>query len=100
MAQRRRLAAAANAMDQVLPERLGAADGRSAGAVKRQRGAATRCLCANAAVQTNTIQRLRYMTEPLPRDVLIAGPIAVTLYAAIDQDDTNWIVILKDIGPD
>ena len=50
--------------------------------------------------QTNTIQRLRYMTEPLPRDVLIAGPIAVTLYAAIDQDDTNWIVILKDIGPD
>jgi putative CocE/NonD family hydrolase len=50
--------------------------------------------------QTNTIQRLRYMTEPLPRDVLIAGPIAVTLYAAIDQDDTNWIVILKDLGPD
>src|SRR6516165_7469920 len=50
--------------------------------------------------QTDTIQRLRYMTEPLPRDVLIAGPIAVTLYAAIDQDDTNWIVILKDLGPD
>ena len=50
--------------------------------------------------QTNTIQRLRYMTEPLSRDVLIAGPIAVALYAAIDQDDTNWIVILKDIGPD
>src|SRR3974377_307495 len=40
------------------------------------------------------------MNEPLPRDVLIAGPVAVTLYAAIDQDDTNWIVILKDVGPD
>jgi len=50
--------------------------------------------------QTDTIQRLRYMTEPLSRDVVIAGPIAVTLYAAIDADDTNWIVILKDIGPD
>src|SRR5438046_3047416 len=50
--------------------------------------------------QTNTIQRLRYMTEPLARDVLVAGPVAMTLYAAIDQDDTNWIVILKDIGPD
>ena len=23
-----------------------------------------------------------------------------TLFAAIDQDDTNWIVILKDVGPD
>jgi uncharacterized protein len=50
--------------------------------------------------QTTTIQRLRYMTDPLPNDVLVAGPIVVTLYAAIDQDDTNWIVILKDVGPD
>jgi putative CocE/NonD family hydrolase len=50
--------------------------------------------------QSNAIQRLRYMTEPLSHDVLVAGPIAVTLYAAIDQDDTNWIAILKDIGPD
>ncbi len=50
--------------------------------------------------QTTTIQRLRYMTDPLPHDVLVAGPIVVTLYAAIDQDDTNWIVILKDVGPD
>jgi putative CocE/NonD family hydrolase len=50
--------------------------------------------------QTTTIQRLRYMTDPLAHDVLVAGPIVVTLYAAIDQDDTNWIVILKDVGPD
>jgi putative CocE/NonD family hydrolase len=50
--------------------------------------------------QTNTVQRLRYMTDPLPEDVLVAGPIALTLYASIDQDDTNWIVILKDVGPD
>ena len=50
--------------------------------------------------QTNTIAKLRYLSEPLARDVLVAGPIALTLHAAIDQDDTNWIVALKDVGPD
>lgn len=50
--------------------------------------------------QTNAVQRLRYMTDPLPEDTLVIGPIALYLYAAIDQDDTNWIVVLKDVGPD
>ena len=50
--------------------------------------------------QTNEIARLRYMTDPLPEDTLVIGPLALNLYAAIDQDDTNWIVILKDVGPD
>ena len=50
--------------------------------------------------QTNKISRLRYMTEPLPEDTLVIGPIALYLHASIDQDDTNWIVILKDVGPD
>jgi putative CocE/NonD family hydrolase len=50
--------------------------------------------------QTNTIQRLRYVSDPLPDDLAIAGPSSLTLYAAIDQADTNWIVVLKDIGPD
>jgi predicted acyl esterase len=50
--------------------------------------------------QTNRIERLRYVSEPLANDLLIAGPIVLNLFAAIDQDDTNWIVILKDIGPD
>ena len=40
------------------------------------------------------------MTDPLPHDVTVAGPITLTLHAAIDQDDTNWIVVLKDVGPD
>lgn len=40
------------------------------------------------------------MTDPLPNDTLVIGPIALYLHAAIDQDDTNWIVALKDIGPD
>ena len=50
--------------------------------------------------QTRTIQRLRYMTDPLPEDRLIAGPSALYLYATIDQEDTNWMIILKDLGPD
>lgn len=50
--------------------------------------------------QTGKIQKLRYTTEPLAADTLVAGPIVLNLFAAIDQDDTNWIVILKDVGPD
>jgi uncharacterized protein len=50
--------------------------------------------------QTNVVQKLRYLSEPLPHDVLIAGPSVLNLFAEIDQDDTNWIVILKDVGPD
>ncbi len=50
--------------------------------------------------QTKTVQKLRYVTDPLPDDVLVAGPISLKLFAAIDQDDTNWFAILKDVGPD
>lgn len=49
---------------------------------------------------TNDIQRLRYISEPLAEDMLIAGPAALNLFAAIDQDDTNWIISLSDVGPD
>jgi uncharacterized protein len=52
------------------------------------------------ASQTNRIQKLRYLSEPLAEDVTIAGPSVLNLFASIDQDDTNWIVILKDVGPD
>jgi predicted acyl esterase len=50
--------------------------------------------------QTRTIQRLRYLTEPLTEDTLVIGPSALHLHAAVDQPDTNWIAILKDVGPD
>ena len=50
--------------------------------------------------QTTQVQRLRYMTDPLPHDVLVAGPSVLTIFAEIDQADTNWIVSLKDVGPD
>lgn len=50
--------------------------------------------------QTRAISRLRYMTEPLAEDTVVCGPISLNFWAALDQDDTNWIVILKDVGPD
>jgi putative CocE/NonD family hydrolase len=50
--------------------------------------------------QTNTVAKLRYLSEPLADDLLIAGPIVLRLWASIDHDDTNWIVTLKDVGPD
>ncbi len=50
--------------------------------------------------QTNEIAKLRYLTDPLPHDTLIAGPIVLNLFASIDQTDTNWIATVKDVGPD
>ena len=50
--------------------------------------------------QTNTVQKLRYVTDPLPEDLLIAGPSVLNLFASIDDEDTNWIVALIDLGPD
>ena len=50
--------------------------------------------------KTMKVERLRYMTNPLAEDLTVVGPISLTLYAAIDKADTNWIVILKDVGPD
>jgi predicted acyl esterase len=50
--------------------------------------------------QTNAVQRLRYLSDPLPADILVAGPSVLNLFAEIDQDDTNWFVTLKDVGPD
>ena len=49
---------------------------------------------------TREVSRLRFLTEPLAQDTLMAGPAVLNLFAAIDQPDTNWIVVLKDVGPD
>jgi putative CocE/NonD family hydrolase len=50
--------------------------------------------------QTSEVQRLRYVSEPLPQDTLIAGPMVLNLFASIDQDDTNWMIAVSDLGPD
>src|ERR1700736_1391207 len=40
------------------------------------------------------------MTDPLPHDAIVAGPITLTLHAASDQDDTNGNIVLMGVGRD
>jgi putative CocE/NonD family hydrolase len=40
-----------------------------------------------------------YVSGPLPQDTEVVGPAAFYLYAAIDQDDTNWFVSVSDVAP-
>ena len=58
------------------------------------------CFVQMPLSQTRTVQKLRYMTDPLPHDLEITGPLALYFWAEIDQEDTNWIIIIKDVGPD
>ena len=46
------------------------------------------------------VPALTYSTAPFSRPVEVTGPIALTLYAAIDVEDGNFIVSLLDISPD
>ena len=66
-------------------------------------------LFADTAEPIPTAARVLFGNQPDPgREVVLASatlatraaPITLTLYAAIDQEDTNWIVVLKDVGPD
>jgi len=43
---------------------------------------------------------LSYTTDPLKQDTELIGPIALSLYASISSDDANFIIKIKDIGPD
>jgi len=58
------------------------------------------CFVQMPLSQTRTTQKLKYMTDPLPHDVEVTGPLSLHFWAEIDQEDTNWIIILKDVGPD
>jgi len=57
------------------------------------------CFVQMPPTMTNTIQSLKYTTPPFIEPVEVTGPISLTLYASIDQEDTNWIAILKDVPP-
>jgi predicted acyl esterase len=43
---------------------------------------------------------LRFQTAPLDKDVVIAGPVKVELYAATDGPDTDFMAKLVDVYPD
>ena len=50
--------------------------------------------------ETTKVESVTYLTRPLRRDIEVTGPMALYLYASIDQEDTNWMVSLRDISPD
>ena len=50
--------------------------------------------------QTQRLNRLRYLSTAAPGRSEVVGPSALKLFASIDQDDTNWIAVLSDVGPD
>jgi predicted acyl esterase len=58
------------------------------------------CFAQMPLTQTRTVQKLRYMTDPLAEDIEVTGPLSLHFWAEIDQEDSNWIIILKDVGPD
>lgn len=58
------------------------------------------CFAQMPLTQTRTVQKLRYMTDPLTHDMEVTGPLSLHFWAEIDQRDTNWIIIVKDVGPD
>jgi predicted acyl esterase len=58
------------------------------------------CFAQMPLNQTRTVQKLRYMTDPLPEDLEVTGPLSLHFWAEIDQEDTNWIIVIKDVGPD
>jgi predicted acyl esterase len=58
------------------------------------------CFVQMPLSQTRTVQKLRYVTDPLPEDLEVTGPLSLHLWAEIDQDDTNWVIVIKDLGPD
>jgi predicted acyl esterase len=43
---------------------------------------------------------LRFQTAPLDRDVAIAGPVSVELWASTDGPDTDFVAKLVDVYPD
>jgi predicted acyl esterase len=50
--------------------------------------------------ETAMVARADYLTSPLLAPLELVGPAALYLYAAIDAEDTNWIVAFADIAPD
>jgi predicted acyl esterase len=42
---------------------------------------------------------VKYISPPVPENLEVIGPASMHLFAAIDQDDTNWIVKLYDVSP-
>ncbi len=51
-------------------------------------------------VEDHRVATLDYVTAPLAEPAELIGPASLTLFAAIDAADTNWMASLLDVMPD
>jgi uncharacterized protein len=51
-------------------------------------------------VEEHRVATCDYLTPALTEEVELIGPAALTLFASIDCDDTNWMASLIDVAPD
>jgi putative CocE/NonD family hydrolase len=65
--------------------------------IRSQRGGQTRYDQDNRRVQRGA---LTYTTEAFATPTLIAGPIALTVYATANTTETLWVAHLDDVAPD
>jgi hypothetical protein len=45
------------------------------------------------------VPNVTYVTDPLPEEMEVTGPIALYLYASLSNTNANWIVELLDVAP-
>jgi uncharacterized protein len=53
-----------------------------------------------SVLETSHVASADYLTVPYGDEVEFAGPVALTLFAEIDAEDTNWMVSVLDVYPD
>jgi predicted acyl esterase len=58
------------------------------------------CFVQQPLDETSRVHSVQYMSRPMSEDLEVTGPVALYLYASIDQEDTNWMVALRDVAPD
>jgi predicted acyl esterase len=57
------------------------------------------CFLQQPLFLSNKRDSVQYTSAPVPESLEILGPAAFNFFASIDQDDTNWIARLCDVGP-
>jgi predicted acyl esterase len=55
------------------------------------------CFVQQPLDETSEVNSIKFSTGPFNRDTEVTGPMAIYLYAAIDQKDTNWHVTVYDV---
>ncbi len=55
------------------------------------------CFVQQPLDETSEISSIKYATQAFTQDFELTGPMALYLYASIDQEDTNWQAKLFDV---